>query len=228
MHGVRWLLALVVLVAVGTFVLPQLPPEWDPRAPLDLRAAPGLMTGVKLRRLAADPEACFAAFAASGMTPLRVPDRPSDTGCAIEDAMLLPSGLRVTPRGPTVTCRVAAAWTLWERHALQPAARQHLGLEVAGMRHLGTANCRNVNHAAAGRRSQHATANAIDVAGFVLADGREVRLARDWSGATPEAAFLRAARDGACRWFRGVLGPDYNAAHADHFHLDMGPWHTCR
>jgi hypothetical protein len=123
---------------------------------------------------------------------------------------------------------VAAAWTLWERHALQPAARRHLGTEVAGLRHLGTYNCRNVNHAATGRRSEHATANAIDLAAFVLADGREVRLSRDWNGGPPEAGFLRAVRDGACRWFRGVLGPDHNAAHADHFPLDMGPWQACR
>jgi hypothetical protein len=228
MGSVRRLFVLLALFAAGFLGLRHLPPAWDPRTPLDLRAEPGLMTGVKLRRLAGDAEACFAAFAVSGMTVARVPDRPSDTGCAVEDAVLLPSGLRVTPRGPAVTCWVAAAWTLWERHALQPAARRHLGTEVAGIRHLGAYNCRNVNHAAAGRRSEHATANAIDVAGFVLADGREVRLSRGWDGAKPEAAFLRAARDGACRWFRSVLGPDHDAAHADHFHFDMGPWNACR
>ena len=75
---------------------------------------------------------------------------------------------------------------------------------------------------------QHATANAIDMAGLTLADGRELRLARDWGGVGPEAAFLRAARDGACRWFGAVLGPDHDAAHADHLHLDMGPWRACR
>lgn len=228
MPSVRRLLLLVLLVAAGALAYRHLPPEWDPAAPLDLRAAPGLLTGFKLRRLAADPPACFAAFAASGLAPARVPDRPSDAGCAVEDAVLLPSSLRVAPRPPAVTCRVAAAWTLWERHALQPAARRHLGTEVAGVRHLGSYSCRNVNHAAIGRRSQHATANAIDVAGFTLADGREVRLARDWGGTGPETAFLRAVRDGACRWFHGVLGPDHDAAHADHFHLDMGPWRACR
>lgn len=228
MPFVRLTFVLLVLLAAGILGLRHLPPEWDPRVPLDLRAAPGPMTGFKLRRLAADAEACFAAFAASGMAPVRVPDRHSETGCVVEDAVLLPSGLRLAPRGPTVSCRVAAAWTLWERHALQPAARRHLGTEVAGLRHLGTYNCRNVNHAATGRRSEHATANAIDLAAFVLADGREVRLSRDWNGGPPEAGFLRAVRDGACRWFRGVLGPDHNAAHADHFHLDMGPWQVCR
>lgn len=228
MAGVRPLLVLLVLVAAWVFAYRHLPDAWDPWAPLDMRADPSLMTSLKLWRLAAEPAACFAAFAASGMAPVRVPDRRADPSCAIEDAMLLPAGISVTPRGPTVTCRAAAAWAMFERHALQQAARRHLGTEVTGVRHLGTYNCRNVNGAATGRRSQHATANAIDIAAFVLADGREARIARDWDGATPQGAFLREVHAGACRWFRGVLGPDYNAAHADHFHVDMGAWRACR
>jgi hypothetical protein len=225
---VRRLLVLIILIAAGILVYLNLPPEWDPRKPLDLRAEPGLMTGLKLWRLANEPQACFAAFGASAMTLVRVPDRRSEAGCPIEDAVLLSSSTRLAPRGPMVTCRVAAAWALFERHSLQQAARQYLGTEVATVRHLGTYSCRNVNNAATGRRSQHATANAIDIAAFVLADGREVRLSRDWGVNKPEDAFLRAVRDGACRWFRGVLSPDYNAAHADHFHFDMGPWRVCR
>lgn len=231
MSLMRLLLALLLLLALAggvVLALRHLPPEWDPRTPLDLRAEPGLMTDLKLRRLAREPAACFAAFAASGITPVRLPDRPSDIGCERENMVVLPGSLRATPREPAVTCRMAAAWLLFERNALQTAARQHLGTEVTGVRHLGTYNCRNVNHATAGRRSQHATANAIDIAAFVLRDGREVRLARDWGGDGAEATFLRGVRDGACRWFRAVLGPDFNAAHADHFHFDMGPWRSCR
>jgi hypothetical protein len=40
-------------------------------------------------------------------------------------------------------------------------------------------------------------------------------------------------RDGACRLFATTLSPDYNAAHADHLHLDQanrgaGGWRACR
>jgi len=213
------------LAAVGPRYLP---PAWDPSAPLDLSAPPNAITGLKLRRMDLRPEACFAAFAASGMPLVRVADRPSDVGCGIEDAVRLDGGLRATPRDPVVTCPLAAAWVLFERHTLQPEARRHLGSEVSTVRHLGTHACRNVNHAERGRRSQHATANAIDVGGFVLRDGREVGLARGRAGDGPEAAFLRGVRDGACRWFRAVLGPDHDAAHRDHFHFDMGPWRACR
>ena len=65
-------------------------------------------------------------------------------------------------------------------------------------------------------------ANAVDIAGFRLADGDadQRRLA---TGATTGAKgrFLREVRDGACDLFATVLSPDYNAAHRDHFHLDQ-------
>jgi hypothetical protein len=227
-RGVGRFLAIALLVILGILAYRNRPPEWDPRTPLDLRAEPGLMARIKVARLTREPDACFAALAASEVPLTRVPDRPHTASCAVEHAVVLPSSLHVTPHGPTATCRVAAAWALFERHVLQPAAMRYLGTAVIGVRHLGTYNCRNMNGAVTGRRSQHATANAIDIAAFILRDGREIRLDRDWVGDNAEVAFLHAVRDGACRWFRVVLGPDYNAAHADHFHFDMGPMAACR
>ena len=85
---------------------------------------------------------------------------------------------------------------------------------------------------AEGPFSEHATADAFDVLGFTLADGRRIGVLRDWKDAGPEAAFLREVRDGACPVFATVLSPDYNAAHADHLHLDMAErgrmgWGVC-
>jgi len=221
---------LVFLLLIGTAVvgLRYLPPQWDPRVPLDLTQPPNLLTPLKLAWLRQSPQACFAAFSLSGIPLTRLPDRSSDVSCALEDTLLLPQAPRSIPASPMVTCPLAAAWEMFDRNTLQPAARAHLGSEVAAIRHFGTYACRNVNHASAGRRSQHATANAIDVAAFVLRDGREVSVQQDWGGQGARAAFLHAVHVGACRWFRAVLGPGYNAAHHDHFHLDMGPWHACR
>jgi hypothetical protein len=223
------LLLLAPLLAGGAYWagLWRLPPRWDPVAPLDLRAETNLLTRWKLARMALQPESCFAAFAASGIPVSRFPDRDSDTDCPLRHTMRLEAQVSLQPNRPMVTCPVAAAWALFERHALQPAALARFGTEVASVRHLGTYNCRNVYGRAVGRRSQHATANAIDIAGFTLRDGREIRLVRDWDGNGPEAAFLRDLRDGACRYFQAVLGPDYNAAHRDHFHLDRGGWGRC-
>ena len=78
------------------------------------------------------------------------------------------------------------------------------------------------------RRSQHATANAIDIAGITLAGGQNISVLRDWKDEGARGALLLDIRNGACRMFGAVLSPDYNAAHANHFHFDMGMWMTCR
>jgi hypothetical protein len=77
-------------------------------------------------------------------------------------------------------------------------------------------------------RSQHAIANAVDIAGFVLADGRRIAVKGNWHADTAEGRFLRDVHRRACAYFRVVLGPDHNAAHHNHFHLDRGPLSRCR
>ena len=57
---------------------------------------------------------------------------------------------------------------------------------------------------------------------------RRIRVQRDWGTSDAGGLFLREVRDGACRVFDGVLGPEYNEAHRDHFHLDRGGWRVCR
>jgi len=69
--------------------------------------------------------------------------------------------------------------------------------------------------------SAHGHANAIDVAGFVLADGRTVQVKTGWWGAFAERTFLRDVHRGSCNLFTTVLGPSYDANHRDHFHLDL-------
>jgi hypothetical protein len=96
-----------------------------------------------------------------------------------------------------------------------------LGSELARIEHLGAFSCRRMYGGAEGPWSEHATANAIDIAAFVLADGRRISVLDDWERKDAEAAFLRKVRDGACGSFATVLSPDYNAAHANHFHLDQ-------
>jgi hypothetical protein len=76
--------------------------------------------------------------------------------------------------------------------------------------------------------SQHAAANAIDISGFTFADGRSISLLRDWKGKGRDSDFLREVHRRACRYFRVALGPDFNPAHANHFHFDRGLMWTCR
>lgn len=75
--------------------------------------------------------------------------------------------------------------------------------------------------------SEHAYANAWDITGFELADGRVVSVRKHWNDAGSLRTFLRTVRDDACNIFRVVLGPDYNDEHHDHLHVDMGGGLTC-
>ena len=117
-------------------------------------------------------------------------------------------------------------FNLWERHVLQPEARRLLGEEIAKVLHFGSFSCRSIRGGSG--RSEHARANAFDISGFKTRSGKVISVKRDWSLETPEGQLLHAARDGLCDWFNATLSPDYNADHADHFHVDMGWWQTCR
>lgn len=125
------------------------------------------------------------------------------------------------PAGPGVSCPVAAALYLWERDIVRPAALRHFGKPITAIDHFGTYSCRRINNRPSGDWSAHARANAIDIAGFRLEGGEQVRVLGDWNGTPAKAAFLREVRDGACRLFSTTLSPEYNAAHADHLHLDQ-------
>jgi hypothetical protein len=83
--------------------------------------------------------------------------------------------------------------------------------------------CRNVNNGSGGNLSFHGFADAVDIVGFRLEDGRTVTVEGGWSDAlSSEGRMLRFAHDSACATFTTTLGPEANAQHRDHFHLDLG------
>lgn len=227
----------LLLVALAVWVVRSgiitVPPDWNPWAPLDIEATPNLLTGFKLQRAAADREACRLALAKADMRVSPVDDRQTGPGCGFDNAFRIDRTSIAVGPAFTLSCRAALSLAMWERHVLQQAASTHLDARVARIEHLGSYACRNLYGQDDRRRSQHATADALDVAGFVLDDGRRVRLLRDWprspdGNETAERRFLVALRDGACGYFDAVLGPDYNQAHADHFHFDRGRARICR
>ncbi|WP_020180999.1 extensin family protein [Methylopila sp. M107] len=197
--------------------------DLDRYMPLDLREKPGVLTQWRLRALSAQPEACMSAFVRSDMPASFAPPRLVRDGCGYEDAVILGGEFAATPR---MRCALAAAYATWVRQVVQPAAIRRLGTPVATVRTLGAFSCRDIS-GRPGVRSQHASANAIDVAGFDLRNGKSVSVAADWDKPA-EGRFLREIRDGACGLFAGVLSPDWNEAHRDHFHLDMGLIDVCR
>ena len=98
--------------------------------------------------------------------------------------------------------------------------------ELVRIDHLGSYACRNIYHRANARLSEHATAEALDISGFRLANGQQVTVLRGWKQDKTQP-WLRAMLSASCGYYGNGLGPDYNAAHANHFHLGMRGYGLC-
>jgi hypothetical protein len=167
---------------------------------------------------------CLSRLGQLGADYSALPDRYVDQGCTNLGTVQLAalsadySTLGVSNLGP-VTCEVSQVFAAWARFGVDRAARQILGSGVRSIETFGSYSCRNV--AGTSRRSGHATGAAIDVSGFVLEDGRRITVKNAWSdGSEREREFLRVVQRSACKRFATVLGPNYNAAHHDHLHVE--------
>ncbi|TIX50599.1 extensin family protein [Alteraurantiacibacter aquimixticola] len=203
------------LLASGCSVLPE-SQERRSASPAPAAQAP----------IARSPAAgqCLAELGQAGAQFSAVPDSYTGEGCSTIGTVQMSalrgdsSTLAVSNIGP-VQCAVGAAFAAWARFGVDRAAQQYLGARLQRIETYGSYACRNV--AGSGRRSAHATAGAIDIAAFVLEDGRRVSVAEGWHGGnSAEREFLRVIQRSACRRFDTVLGPEYDAAHRDHFHLE--------
>jgi hypothetical protein len=164
---------------------------------------------------------CLAGLKSKSVRFAGLPNKSFDGGCRMIDTIkLMDFGTPTTNLG-AMTCPLASSFTDWARYGVAPAAKHYLGSEVVKIETMGTFNCRAVNGSRSGKLSEHAFANAVDVSAFVLRDGRRISVLNGWRGSSEEQAFLRRLHQSACKRFGTVLGPEYNAAHANHFHFDM-------
>lgn len=230
------LLGLLLLGGLLLYGYARNHPQDMPWTPLDLTEPVGAFTGRKLTALVGEGAQCSALLSDAGIDHVSLPDRSDGAQCGYDDAVRLTGGaqrIAYRPAGLGSSCAVAAALALWEWHVVQPAALEHFGQRVTAIDHFGSYSCRRLYGRDEGTWSEHAAANAVDIAGFRLEDGTRIRIVNDWGGEGPRAAFLRDVRAGACRLYATVLSPDYNAAHADHFHFDQAQrgrsgWRGCR
>lgn len=179
-----------------------------------------------------DAQACLATLGRSSAAFTPLPDQYFGAGCSTLNTVKLvglrsdSSQLGVINLGP-VTCPLAGTFAAWARFGVDRAARQILGSPLARIETMGSYNCRTV--AGSSRMSAHATANAIDIAAFVLADGRRISVSGDWYSDQPQTrAFLQTVHASACKRFGTVLGPAYNPSHHDHFHLELSGKAFCK
>ena len=220
---VRRTLALLPALALLTACIDTRPnPQHDT---LHRPASSTFSPDAQLRRCLADLGSSQASF-----TPL--PDQYFGAGCATVGTVRLNSlrsddaRLQLTNLGP-VACPLADTLAGWARFGVDRAARQILGSPLVRIETMGSYSCRNV--AGSDRRSAHATAEAIDVSAFILADGRRIGVLDKWSaGTSAERQFLTLVHQSACKRFGTVLGPAYNTAHRDHLHVELSGAGFCR
>ena len=163
-------------------------------------------------------------------TPLRAPAQGRPT------YQQRPQSVPLSPRGiytggtvgpveikPTATlaCPIVSALDQWIASSVQPAALRWFRQPVTEIRQISAYSCRGINGQAGARISEHAFGNALDIASFVLADGRKVTVKNGWRGTPEEQGFLRDVQGAACEQFTTVLAPGSNRFHYDHIHVDL-------
>ena len=134
----------------------------------------------------------------------------------------LANGAIAVDKTLTIDCPMIPALEAWLNDVVEPDTQARLGQRVATINVFGVYSCRSVDNIAGARLSEHAFGNAVDVAGFTLADGREIDFVHDWKKTDgQEGAFLHEAHAGACRYFTTVFAPGADVFHYNHIHLDL-------
>ena len=148
----------------------------------------------------------------------------NNQGCGTRYPVLLQSvdGIDIEGKGLTLSCPAAERFARWiKKDVIDLVAKYDKG-PVSRLSHMGSYNCRKIGGSSLW--SQHAFANAVDFEGLVFEDGSAITIKQHWD---TEPILEDLARS-ACDDFNVVLSPNYNDAHHDHLHFDLGPLRVCR
>jgi hypothetical protein len=148
--------------------------------------------------------------------PYRAPQTPLRAG----PVMASTGPVGVSPAA-TLACPLVSTLDQWIDEAVQPAAMKWFGEPVVEIKQISAYSCRGMNGDPNATISEHAFGNALDIAAFILADGRKVTVQYGWHGAPEEQAFLHDVQAAACEQFTTVLAPGSNAFHYNHMHVDL-------
>jgi hypothetical protein len=130
---------------------------------------------------------------------------------------------RITlPERPLLNCAFALQFSLWLADAAAPGVAAREKSQLAKVATGPGYDCRGRNGDIGAKLSEHAAGNAVDITTLTLNDGKTIQVADAGSESAASYQMLRGLRTTACGYFSTVLGPGANAAHASHFHLDLG------
>ena len=173
------------------------------------------------------PSACRLALSEQIAIAPSIPDIHGLGGCGGEDlvrleAVVLPDKHRVALKpAATLRCTMASAIADWVRTDMAPLAAG-LGSEISDLDNFDSFECRGRNRVAGALLSEHGRANALDIRGVKLADGRSISLTDREVPRDTREAILHSV----CTRFMTVLGPGSDGYHEDHIHLDLMERHN--
>ncbi|PKH24222.1 extensin [Enterobacterales bacterium CwR94] len=226
-------LILLVLLAWGMkpWFTTHLPAGWNPFTPLALSDPPTWLTRYKLKQLASEPDVCMSVLQ-QGQREGLIRFRSAQGGsvaCPLADAVRIERFGRVSLSSSFLaSCPLAVSSAMFVHQQAVPSASNMLRTPLTRIDHMGSFACRNIYHRAEGRRSEHATADAWDISGFRFANGTVLTVQNNWARPAEAAAWMQHVFNRACDYYGNALGPNYNAAHANHFHMGMRGFNLCR
>ena len=166
-----------------------------------------------------DTETCFQKLRAMG-AKFTIAAANVDYGkCNVENPVNLRS---VTikqnkidlPEAPLLNCKFALQFSKWLSESGAPILAAQMNSPVERISTGPGFECRGRNGDGTAKVSEHGYGNAVDISTFRLRNGKTLNVA--------DSTLLPGVRASACGYFTTVLGPGTNAAHASHFHFDMG------
>lgn len=122
----------------------------------------------------------------------------------------------------TINCGTAQSLSQWVLDAEDIVG--NTGGGMANLRVVASYACRTRNSRAGARLSEHATGNAVDIAGIGLQNGSELSVLSDWRSGN--SSIMRGLHEAACGTFGTVLGPESDRFHQDHFHFDVASYRS--
>ena len=146
------------------------------------------------------------------------PITSSVKGCGVAEPVSVTSidGIRFS-QPAKIDCDTAKAFKKWIQKGMRPAFGKR---EVVGLHIFGSYMCRSRNNQRGAKISEHGRGKAIDVAGFVFADGKELTVLRNYN------AEMRRAHQAACGIFGTTLGPGSDGFHENHLHFDTASYRS--
>ena len=213
---------------VGLIPLPREKPGKPPRRVSPRHAWPNDMGAWPRTEVLAARAACERML--DGLDIIWRPDQPigEPDGCGTPAPIAIAevAQIRIDPPA-TVNCGFASALHGWLSQSVQPQAKKLVGAGIIGIRNASSYACRRRNNARSGKLSEHAKANALDIAAFDFGRKAQITVAGSDGGLLQKIGlsgkgnFMKAVRKSACQYFNTVLGPGTDPYHGDHFHVDL-------